>query len=76
MVFKKDLKDYEFDCMAEYFEYILITKANGQSKQLRSLIEKLSNSQVIEFSQWLSEPHNKDEQVAVLNLIIEILCEK
>ena len=76
MLSKTALKEYEFDCMAEYFEYILVSKANGQSKQVRKLIKKLSNPQVIEFSQWLDEPHNANEQIAMKNLIIEILCTK
>lgn len=61
MVSNKILKDYDFQNINQYFEYILDSQTNGNIKQMESLICELSKNQKIEFLQYLSEfAQNKD----------------
>jgi len=45
MISKKDLKVYEFKQIENYFDYIVETEINGQYRQLKKLINKLSPKQ-------------------------------
>tara|TARA_R110000744_G_scaffold378325_1_gene494295 strand:- start:276 stop:494 length:219 start_codon:yes stop_codon:yes gene_type:complete len=45
MISQKDLKDYEFKAIENYFDYIIDTEINGNYSQLKELIKKLSQDQ-------------------------------
>ena len=49
MISKKDLKNYEFNDLNRYYEYIVESRINGQFEQVNELIQKLSYSQYMEF---------------------------
>ena len=53
MVHKKDLKDYNFDSIEVYFNYILESKINGQYSQVQKLINELSKNQKKQFINYL-----------------------
>ena len=53
MIYKKDLKDYEFKTIEEYFDYILESKINGQPTQVKRLIADLSPDQKKQFINYL-----------------------
>ena len=74
MVSKKDIKDYEFETIEDYFQYIIDSKSNGATKQVRELIKKLSKDQIIEFNKWLTINFNAVISVVYKDLLIEILC--
>lgn len=45
MISKKDLKDYKFRTIEDYFEYIDDSRINGQFSQVKSLFKALSEKQ-------------------------------
>ena len=49
MITKKDLNDYNFESMTDYYNYIIESRINGQFQQVRELIQKLSYSQYVTF---------------------------
>lgn len=49
MVSKKLLKDYQFQGIDNYFGYIIDSHTNGQFKQMKELISKLSKQQKKDF---------------------------
>ena len=53
MITKKLLKDYQFQGIDNYFEYIIDSHTNGQFKQMRELISKLSKQQKKDFGIFL-----------------------
>jgi hypothetical protein len=53
MITKKDLKDYQFENIYQYFDYVLESEVNGQKKQVRYLIGKMSQRQRNQFAVWL-----------------------
>lgn len=52
MVSYKDICDLDFSHLDEYFQYIVDSKINGQSQQVKSLIKKLSKQQRQDFLRW------------------------
>jgi len=56
MISKKDLKVYEFKQIENYFDYIVESEINGQYRQLKKLINKLSPKQKIQCFRYLSNP--------------------
>ena len=56
MISKKDLKDYEFKQIENYFDYILDSKINGNYSQVKSLIKDLSKDQKILLFNYLKNP--------------------
>lgn len=45
MVTKKIIKDYNFESIDDYFDYIITSKINGQHEQVRNLVHELSKAQ-------------------------------
>lgn len=46
---KKDLKEYEFESMWDYYAYILESKTNGNYSQVNKLIKEMSLPQRFDF---------------------------
>jgi predicted NAD/FAD-dependent oxidoreductase len=55
MISKKDLKQYNFSDLNQYFDYILESEVNGQFEQVESLILSLSKPQRVELLTWLTD---------------------
>jgi hypothetical protein len=55
MITKQDLKDYEFENINGLFEYVLESIPNGQIKQARELIAKMSPRQRGWFLQFIDD---------------------
>lgn len=55
MITQKDLKSYEFECLEDYFCYIIESKVNGNFSQVRKLIQDLSKEQHKEFVSYCIE---------------------
>ena len=53
MVSRKELKDYGFKTLIEYYDYILDSLINGQLEHTINLIHELSKPQAVEFIQNL-----------------------
>ena len=45
MISKKDLKNYEFKTIEDYFNYIIDSKINGNFSQVKDLFNKLNKEQ-------------------------------
>lgn len=63
MVSKKDLKDYEFVSIEEYFDYIITSKVNGQLRQAKVLFAKMSKAQRKDFLDWCMETLPSSDEV-------------
>ena len=61
-ILKPDLKEYGFELIEEYFQYIIDSIINGQFTQARSLIQALSRKQKKELLLWLVQNKELDEQ--------------
>lgn len=55
MVSKTYLRAYAFKTIEDYFDYILLSKVNGQQKQVADLIERMSKEQKKECLKWFEE---------------------
>ena len=53
MVTKKDIKDYDFQNIDQYFDYVFESIINGQRQQARDLILKFSQRQKNQFHSYL-----------------------
>lgn len=53
VVGEQTLKDYEFDTIEDYYEYIVESKMNGNYSQMKELFNKLSKGQKASFLVWL-----------------------
>lgn len=62
MVSKTYLRAYNFATIKDYFDYILLSKINGQHTQVSNLIDKMSKEQKKECLIWL-EDQDKTEDV-------------
>ena len=73
MISKKDLKDYEFYSIEEYYDYLVDSKINGKFTQVKELIHDLSPTQkkdAIDYLDGIYYP--QDEHVEyVQDLIIK-----
>ena len=52
MISQKTLKQYDFESIEDYFNYIIESKINGNHKQVKDLYRKLSAKQKIDFLEW------------------------
>lgn len=52
MVSKQTIKDYDFNTLEDYFNYIVESKINGQPQQAKELYNNLSLKQKDEFRDW------------------------
>lgn len=55
MVSKTYLRAYNFQTIEDYFDYILLSKINGQQKQVQNLIDKMSKDQKKACLEWFKE---------------------
>ena len=73
MISKKDLKDYEYDSIEQYYDMLVESKLNGQFSQLKEQIKELSPTQkkdAIDYLDGIYYP--QDEHVEyVQDLIIK-----
>jgi hypothetical protein len=46
---------YEFDCINDYFEYIIDSRSNGQNTQAKNLWKAMDAEQKGRFSEWAAE---------------------
>ncbi len=53
MISKKILKDYDFDTIEQYYDYIVDSFINGQVKKAKKLTKELSNKQQIEGLEYI-----------------------
>lgn len=49
---KNIFKEYGFDTIEEYFNYIIESKINGQFAQVQNLIKQLSKKETGHFIKW------------------------
>lgn len=49
---KNIVKEYGFDSIGEYFNYIIESKINGQFSQVENLIKQLSKKETAHFIKW------------------------
>ena len=52
MITPKDLKAYQFDCIGNYFDYIVESRINGNSTQVVDLIKAMSIKQKKDFIKY------------------------
>lgn len=74
MITLKDITDYNFDSIEEYFNYILESKINGNYSQVSNLIKKLSLNQKKTLLQYLVVEYMESEHTKyVFNTTIDLL---
>lgn len=69
MITKKDIEGYDFKTMEDYFDYINLSKINGNYSQVSNLIKELSQKQRILFNNFLLE--NRYECKELIEYIIK-----
>jgi hypothetical protein len=60
MVSKKELNDYEFADITEYYDYILESRQNGQHKQAKELFAVFSDKQREDFFNYVENTYYYD----------------
>lgn len=76
MVSNKTIKDYNFEVIEDYFNYIEKSIINGQRAQAENLIKKLSKEQKKQALNWFDENlslYNTDSAKEAITTIIEVL---
>lgn len=53
MISKKDLEIYEFETMEDYYDYIVVSRINGNPSQVKDLVKDMSNSQYNGFIRYV-----------------------
>ena len=79
MISKKDIKEYDFNTIQDYYEYIVESIINGQRTQARNLIKDLSKAQRAEAyyhlknsSPWANtEPNTEALELIIMNALFE-----
>jgi len=54
MISQKTLKQYDFQSIEDYYNYIIDSKINGNRKQVKDLYRSLSSKQKTEFIEYAS----------------------
>lgn len=66
MITKTKLKEYEFNTIEDYFNYIVESKINGNFSQVKNLLKELDKEQKKYFIQYLNIMDiNKDEYINI-----------
>jgi hypothetical protein len=73
MVGIKTLKSYELNNIEEYFNYIIDSIINGQKKQAKTLINKLSKDQKKEFINFTLECGSDSYIIEATNLTLSLI---
>ena len=55
MISKKYIKSLDFETIEDIFKYIVESKINGAISQFKELINKLSQSQYIDFINYIND---------------------
>lgn len=71
MVSIKYIKSLDFETLHDYFNYILESEINGQRKQARELINKLSKQQKKECINYLKDYSNYIDAEILTEVLIE-----
>lgn len=60
MISKNYIKKMEFKNLEDIFNYIILSKINGNYKQTKELVKKLSNTQFKEFIEYVNELYENE----------------
>lgn len=60
MISKKALKDYDFGCIEDYYDYVVISRINGNPKQVKDLIKDMS---VKQYNGFIAHVKNSSENI-------------
>lgn len=63
----KTIKNLDFDTMEDYFNYIVDSEINGNTKQMKELFNKLSNEQKKNFFMWIEI--NEIKNISIIDFI-------
>ncbi len=70
MISNKELKQYEFSTIEDYYNYIIESEINGNHSQCRELVNKLSKEQYLELAEWINavyqECHHKTKYLMLI----------
>ena len=53
MISKKDLRDYEFETIEDYYDYVVVSRINGNFSQTKDLVKDMSNKQYNAFIKYV-----------------------
>lgn len=67
------LKAYNFATMEDYFDYILLSKINGQQTQVLNLIDKMSKQQKKNCLTWFSEQKQTNDVLYCKQMLIKAI---
>lgn len=70
MVSKTTLKEYEFESMEQYFDYIVESEINGQRGQVRFLIKDMSTKQKKDAHWYLNADILINDEVSAVSKLI------
>ena len=74
MVSKSTIKAYDFETIEDYYDYIVLSKINGQHGQVESLIKAMSKTQKKECLHWLNEePFSSDHREYCKTILINAM---
>lgn len=74
MISKKVIKAYDFETIEDYYDYIVLSKINGQYTQLLSLIKAMSKEQKKDCLNWLdSQSYNIEDSEYCKTVLINQL---
>lgn len=70
MVSKTTLKEYEFESMEQYFDYIVESEINGQRSQVKDLIRCMSTKQKKDAHWYLNADILINDEVSAVSKLI------
>jgi hypothetical protein len=73
MISKKDLKQYNFSKLEDYFNYILESEINGQFEQVEKLIIELSKPQRVDLFEYLRNGEQSEYRAKCIGKLLKLL---
>lgn len=73
MVSKTYLKAYNFATIEQFFDYVLLSKINGQHTQVQNLIDCMSKDQKKECLKWFEEQDKTDDVLYCKRMLIQAI---
>lgn len=67
MVSQKLIKEYDFETIEDYYNYVIESKINGQHKQCNDLIIEMSKSQKIDFIRHANQFQKSEDILWCIN---------